>query len=242
MGVSECLDASSRAGWVWCMRLRCFGCRWLFDPVALSEGGAVATITAPPSDDDDVFHGTVASTVSMRSGRRFAQFTAVQGNLMLFGVIRPGWVEAGRAPLTAGGGPRTVWTRTHRVGHRFGAAITDRGGAGGGEGVAAPRLAPPTADCDGRRVRGGRSRTGRLGGAGAVSTKDATIHFQILSQLGAPPPHHVRPPYVHQHHAPVLLRAPRICAVCLPTPHEQQQIPCPHRRHNYTKHKQSLIP
>ena len=36
-----------------------------------------------------------ASTVAMRSGRRFAQFTVMEGNDKLFGVIRPGWDVVG---------------------------------------------------------------------------------------------------------------------------------------------------
>jgi len=34
---------------------------------------------------------TAASTVRMRSGRHYAQFTVVEGDDMLFGVIRPHW-------------------------------------------------------------------------------------------------------------------------------------------------------
>ena len=68
------------------------------DDVTLSEGGALATnITILATMD--VFNGTyrtAASTVVMRSGRHFARFTVVEGDALMFGVIRPGWdVEGG---------------------------------------------------------------------------------------------------------------------------------------------------
>ena len=58
--------------------------------VTLTENGAVATRN----------HGgayrSAASTVVMRSGHHFAQFTVLRGVDMMFGVIRPGWdVEGG---------------------------------------------------------------------------------------------------------------------------------------------------
>ena len=60
--------------------------------ITLSENGAVATRS--------VYDGgpawSAASTVVMRSGRHFAQFTVLEGSGMFFGVIRPGWdVEGG---------------------------------------------------------------------------------------------------------------------------------------------------
>ena len=59
--------------------------------VTLSEDGNLAT--------KSVYTGgyrTAASTAVMRSGRHFAQFTVVQGDHTMFGVIRPGWdVEGG---------------------------------------------------------------------------------------------------------------------------------------------------
>jgi hypothetical protein len=55
----------------------------------LSENGAVAT------NSGENFR-VAASKVVMRSGRHFAQFTVLQGNYMMSGVIRPGWdVEGG---------------------------------------------------------------------------------------------------------------------------------------------------
>ena len=53
--------------------------------ITLTENGAVATRN----------HGgayrSAASTVVMRSGHHFAQFTVLRGVDMMFGVIRPGW-------------------------------------------------------------------------------------------------------------------------------------------------------
>ena len=51
----------------------------------LSENGAVAT-----NDAGGGLNQTAASTVVMRSGRYFAQFTVVRGDYIFFGVIRPG--------------------------------------------------------------------------------------------------------------------------------------------------------
>ena len=63
--------------------------------VTLSEDGNLAT--------KSVYTGgyrTAASTAVMRSGRHFAQFTVVQGDHTMFGVIRPGWdVEGTDNPL-----------------------------------------------------------------------------------------------------------------------------------------------
>ena len=60
---------------------------------ALTEDGAVATKSVDGTTDR-----AAASTVVMRSGRHFAQFTVEVGRFMLFGVIRPGWdVAGGRA-------------------------------------------------------------------------------------------------------------------------------------------------
>ena len=57
----------------------------------LSEGGAVATTTERTST-----YRAAASTVVVRSGRHYAQITVVNGDDMLFGVIRPEWdVEGG---------------------------------------------------------------------------------------------------------------------------------------------------
>ena len=51
----------------------------------LSEGGAVATRSVGDSIQ------SAASTVVMRTGRHYAQFSALDGDFMFFGVIRPGW-------------------------------------------------------------------------------------------------------------------------------------------------------
>ena len=60
--------------------------------ITLSEGGSQATIA-----DDDGLSRTAASKAVMRAGRHYAQFTAMSGRLMFFGVIRPGWdVEGGQ--------------------------------------------------------------------------------------------------------------------------------------------------
>ena len=57
--------------------------------ITLSENGAVATRSRGG-------WRAAASTVVMRSGRHYAQFTVVAGDYMMFGVIRPGWgVEGG---------------------------------------------------------------------------------------------------------------------------------------------------
>ena len=59
--------------------------------ITLSEGGAVATRGATNT------RRAAASTVAMRSGRHFAQFTLMEGYNVLLGVIRPGWdVEGGQ--------------------------------------------------------------------------------------------------------------------------------------------------
>ena len=70
--------------------------------VTLSENGVVAT--KMPSLAGGGWR-TASSTVVMRSGLHFAQFTVGQGNVMLFGVVPPDWnVEGGRT--------RTLWTAT----------------------------------------------------------------------------------------------------------------------------------
>ena len=65
--------------------------RWAHGSITLSENGAVATRTV-----GGYGWRTAASKVAMRSGRHFAQFTVVRGQILMFGVIRPGWdVEGG---------------------------------------------------------------------------------------------------------------------------------------------------
>ena len=62
--------------------------------VTLSEDGAVATRTEAYSTEDEADWRAAASTVSMRSGRRFARFTTVEGSkerYVMFGVIRADW-------------------------------------------------------------------------------------------------------------------------------------------------------
>ena len=56
------------------------------ETITLSEGGALATM----GEHDGLFR-TAASKAVMRAGRHYAQFTAVKGSIMFFGVIRPGW-------------------------------------------------------------------------------------------------------------------------------------------------------
>ena len=64
--------------------------------VTLTENGAVATL-----NHDSARLRTAASTVVMRSGCHFAQFTVVSGESMMFGVLRPGWdVEGGADAYT----------------------------------------------------------------------------------------------------------------------------------------------
>ena len=61
--------------------------------ITLSEGGAVATISVGGGRS----YRAAASKLVMRSGRHFAQLTVLEGDDMLFGVIRPGWdVEGGQ--------------------------------------------------------------------------------------------------------------------------------------------------
>ena len=68
--------------------------------VTLSEGGAVATRSAY-----DGYYWTAVSMVVMLSGRHFAQFTLVQGEYLMFGVVRPGWdVEGGATAHTVDNG------------------------------------------------------------------------------------------------------------------------------------------
>ena len=58
--------------------------------VALSEGGAVATLGV-----EDNSSRPSASKMVMRSGCHFAQFTLLAGEFVYFGVVHPGWdVEA----------------------------------------------------------------------------------------------------------------------------------------------------
>ena len=65
--------------------------------VTLSEGGTVAT-----KNGNGI--RTAASTVVMRSGRHFVQFTVLEGADLLFGVIRPGCdVEGGATAHTVYG-------------------------------------------------------------------------------------------------------------------------------------------
>ena len=64
----------------------------------LSEGGAVATMSG-----EDSFQ-PASSKVVMRSGRHFAQFTVMEGDMMNLGVIRPDWdVEGGESAYTTDG-------------------------------------------------------------------------------------------------------------------------------------------
>ena len=58
--------------------------------IMLSENGAVATNSVTGNR-------SAASTVVMRSGRHYAQFTVVEGDFLFFGVIRPGFDVAGGA-------------------------------------------------------------------------------------------------------------------------------------------------
>ena len=77
--------------------------------IMLSEGGAVAT--------KGEWGGwrTTASNVVMGSGRHFAQFTALDGYIRRFGVIRPGWDVKGEADAYAVDGHCFYYTGT---GHR----------------------------------------------------------------------------------------------------------------------------
>ena len=80
--------------------------------VTLSEGGAVATSGEPAGA---IVFRSAASTVVMRSGRHFAQFTVVEGWGMFFGMIRPGWdVERGIL--------RRMWAATASTSRPTGAA------------------------------------------------------------------------------------------------------------------------
>jgi hypothetical protein len=59
--------------------------------ITLSEGGAVATRSGQSA------YTCAASKAVMRAGHHYAQFTAMSGTIMFFGVIRPGWdVEGGQ--------------------------------------------------------------------------------------------------------------------------------------------------
>ena len=59
--------------------------------ITLSENGTVAEKRV-----SDSYWRTAASKVVMWSGRHFAQFTVLEGQIMFFGAIRPAWdVERG---------------------------------------------------------------------------------------------------------------------------------------------------
>ena len=78
----------------------------------LSEGGAVATMSG-----EDSFQ-PASSKVVMRSGRHFAQFTVMEGDMMNLGVIRPDWDVEGAVGALA----RTVWVATASTARTSGAA------------------------------------------------------------------------------------------------------------------------
>jgi hypothetical protein len=67
--------------------------------ITLSEGGAVAT-----RNGYDMIYRTTASKAVMRAGHHYAQFTVANGDVMFFGVIRPGWdVEGGDGAISENG-------------------------------------------------------------------------------------------------------------------------------------------
>ena len=80
----------------------------LLASIVLSDDGAVATQTV----EDNNNTRTVASTVAMRSGCHFAHFTMVEGNDVLFGVLRPGWDMEARVNAFEVDGHCFCWTRT----------------------------------------------------------------------------------------------------------------------------------
>ena len=53
--------------------------------ITVSEGGSRATLNGIS------LRAAAASKAAMRAGQHYAQFTAMSGRLMFFGVIRPGW-------------------------------------------------------------------------------------------------------------------------------------------------------
>jgi hypothetical protein len=76
-----------------CRGAAVFGRSHQSEDITLSEGGAQATVSV-----NDVYvtgqycaARAAASKAVMRAGRHYAQFTAVSGVYMYFGVIRPGW-------------------------------------------------------------------------------------------------------------------------------------------------------
>ena len=69
------------------------------EEITLCEGGSVATRAVSDYNDR-----AAASKAVMRAGCHYAQFTAVSGMYVYFGVIRPGWdVERGRDVQHAAG-------------------------------------------------------------------------------------------------------------------------------------------
>jgi hypothetical protein len=63
------------------------------ETIAVSEGGALLTME---EEDGAYQYRTAASKAVMRAGRHYVQFTEMCGDIMYFGVIRPGWdVEGG---------------------------------------------------------------------------------------------------------------------------------------------------
>ena len=71
----------------------------------LFENGVVATNSAVGGR-----WRTAANKVVMRSGRHFAHFTLVAGNIMTFGVIRPGWNVEGDEDADEVDGHCFYWT------------------------------------------------------------------------------------------------------------------------------------
>jgi hypothetical protein len=57
--------------------------------ITLSENGTVATRSVAAKGR--LCRSAASKVLVMRSGHHFAQFTVLEGNWMLFGVIRPGW-------------------------------------------------------------------------------------------------------------------------------------------------------
>jgi hypothetical protein len=64
------------------------------ETIAVSEGGALLTVE---EEDGAYEYRTAASKAVMRAGRHYVQFTEMCGDIMYFGVIRPGCdVEGGQ--------------------------------------------------------------------------------------------------------------------------------------------------
>ena len=162
------------------------------DFITLSEGGPGAVAT---KRDGYSFRGA-ASKVVPRSGRHFVQFTVLEGDYMMFGVVRPGWDAEGGAnahredghcfyftgdgnqPPHLGGDAVRGAGRSHRHVARPRSGQHDRleerreVGGDGGRGAERSALLGGVAEDVGTGIREGSATTTDGGGAGGGKGSD----------------------------------------------------------------------